>query len=117
MSINTNKILDLNHETREALREGYSYSAQYASGEIFRYIRLCHYSKDVLGESRWRARLSDYQDNYYIMLLRRSMLLSALDSVLEIQGLWRTFYIGSLNEFLALGCNEVSVQVPILIIS
>jgi hypothetical protein len=43
------------------------------------------------------------------MVLDRKILISALDSVLHIRGLWRTFYVGSLNEFMALGCDEVSM--------
>jgi hypothetical protein len=38
------------------------------------------------------------------------MLIEALDSVLHIQGLWRTFYVGSLNDFISLGFDEVSSQ-------
>lgn len=97
---------DLENYTKQALREGYSYSARYASGEIFRYIRISHYNHDSLGEERWRARLSPHQEPYYSRLLERGKLLGALDSVLHIQGLWRTFYVGSLNEILTLGLDE-----------
>jgi Protein of unknown function (DUF3723) len=41
--------LDLDKDTKQALREGYSYSAKYTSGKIFRHMRLCHYDKDALG--------------------------------------------------------------------
>ncbi|KAH8674430.1 hypothetical protein BGZ60DRAFT_403952 [Tricladium varicosporioides] len=97
---------DLENETKQAFREGFSYSAPYASGEIFRQIRLCHYNKDDLGEQQWRAKLSLYQEKYLNIILKRKILLSALDSVLHIRGLWRTFYIGSLNEFITIGCDE-----------
>jgi hypothetical protein len=44
-----NKPIDLNKDTKQALREGYSYSAKYSSGEIFCHVRLCHYDNDALG--------------------------------------------------------------------
>ena len=99
---------DLGKSTKQALREGYFYSAPYASGEIFRYIRLCHYDNDTLGEKRWRGKLSLYQEKYFKIILDRKLLIEALDSVLHIQGVWRTFYVGSLNHFISLGCDEVS---------
>ena len=42
------------------------------------------------------------------MITERGILISALDSVLHIKGLWRTFYVGSLNQLVTLGCDEVS---------
>jgi len=103
---------DLENETKRALREGYSYSAPYASGEIFHQIRLCHYNHDALGEQRWRTRLSLYQEKYLDIILQRRMLIGALDSVLHITGLWRTFYVGSLNDCISLGCDEVGIFNP-----
>ncbi|KAH6675994.1 hypothetical protein B0J14DRAFT_509686 [Halenospora varia] len=97
---------DLEKDTKQTLREGYSYSAKYTSGEIFRYIRLCNYDNDTLGVQRWRGRLSDSQNQFLTRLLKRGMLVSALDSVLHIQGLWRTFYLGSLDVFLNLKCDD-----------
>jgi Protein of unknown function (DUF3723) len=107
--INADNILDLDNNTKQAFREGYSYSANYRSGEIFRYIRLCHFDNDELGVQRWRSRLSCHNDKYVELLLKRGILIKALDSVLHIQGLWRTFYVGSLDIFFTLRCDEVSV--------
>jgi hypothetical protein len=102
------KPIDLNKDTKQALREGYSYSAKYSSGEIFRHVRLCHYDNDALGVQRWRGRLTLSQDNLLMKLLKRDMLVEALDSVLHVQGFWREFYLGSLDVFLFLKCDEVN---------
>lgn len=99
---------DLNQDTKQMLREGYSYSAQYTSGEMFRYMRLCHYDNDPLGAQRWRGRFSPSQDDFLEQLFKRTILVTALDSILHIQGLWREFYIGSLDVFLFPKCDEVS---------
>ena len=77
-------------------------------------MRLCHYENDALGVQRWRGRLSNSQDQFLSQLFKRGMLISALDSVLHIQGLWRTFYVGSLDVFLNLKCDEVSVVISLL---
>jgi len=100
---------DLNTATKQTLREGYSYSTPFSSGEVFRQIRLCHFDKDEVGEQHWRGRLKPYQQKYLDIILKRKLLINALDSVLHIRGLWRTFYTGSLNEFIALGFDEVGV--------
>jgi hypothetical protein len=102
-------VSDLENETKEALREGYSYSAPYASGEIFYYMRRCHLRGDDIGEQRWRARLSDGQAKYYDILLKRTKIINALDSMLPIQGVWRGFYVGSLNHMIAFGADEVGM--------
>ncbi|KAG9232708.1 hypothetical protein BJ875DRAFT_380121 [Amylocarpus encephaloides] len=67
--------------------EGYSYSALYASGEVFRHIRLCHYNNNTLGEQRWQVWLSPNQEKYLEIILKQETLIKALDSVLHIQGL------------------------------
>jgi hypothetical protein len=102
-------VSDLEIETKEALREGYSYSAPYASGEIWYHMRICHRKGDDIGERRWRAWFSVYQAKYYDTLLKRTKIINALDSVLPIQGLWRGFYVGSLNRVITFGADDVSI--------
>ncbi|CZT53525.1 uncharacterized protein RSE6_15146 [Rhynchosporium secalis] len=101
------ECLDLDKDTKQALREGYSYSAKYTSGEVFRHMRLCHYDNDPLGVQRWRGRFSHSQDKFLEQLLKRPILVTALDSILHIQGIWREFYIGSLDVILFPKCDEV----------
>jgi hypothetical protein len=101
-------MLGLKKDTKQALREGYSYSAKYNSGEIFRHMRLCQYDHDTPGVQRWRGRLTPTQDSLLAKLLKRHMLVEALDSVLHVQGFWRGFYIGSLDAILFLKCDEVN---------
>ncbi|RDL36259.1 uncharacterized protein BP5553_06871 [Venustampulla echinocandica] len=97
---------DLERATKQHLREGYSYSANYTTGEIFRHMRLCYYDQDTDGVERWRGKLTDPQRESLALLLERGLLIKALDSVLHIQGVWRTFYLGSLDVFLNLKCDE-----------
>jgi hypothetical protein len=108
-----NQCLDLNKDTKQALREGYSYSAKYTSGEVFRQMRLCHYDNDSLGAQRWRGRFSPSQDKFLEQLLKRPILVAALDSILHIQGVWREFYIGSLDVILFPKCDEVNFLQPL----
>jgi hypothetical protein len=61
-----------------------------------------------LGAQRWQKKLKSYQEAYFETILKREILIKALDSVLNISGLWRGFYAGSLNDFISLGCDEVS---------
>ena len=84
--IYANNCVELENDTKQALREGYSYSEPYASGEIFRFIRLCHYNNDATGEKRWRARFSVYQEKYLNIILNRKVLIEALDSVPKVYG-------------------------------
>ena len=99
--------LDLSDDTRQNLREGYGYSSNYTDGEIFRQLRRCQVAADRLGEGRWRARYSPTKDRDLKQLLKRQTLLDALDSILPVKGLWKAFYLGSLDIFLALRCDEV----------
>ena len=74
-------------------------------------MRMCHYGNDPLGVKRWRGRFSSSQDKFLEQLCKRPVILAALDSVLHIQGLWREFYIGSLDVILFPKCDEVSILV------
>jgi hypothetical protein len=103
-------LIDLEADTKQALREGEFYSAPYASGEVFRNAQLSHYAKEKQAEERWRSRLKNSQEKYLRIILQRETLINALDSVLCIDGLWRTFYAGSPNDLISLGCDEVSVR-------
>jgi hypothetical protein len=72
-------------------------------------MRLCYYDNDPFGVQRWRGRFTDSQAYFLEHLLsKRPILIAALDSILHIQGVWREFYIGSLNAFLFPRIDEVS---------
>ena len=70
-------------------------------------MRLYYYDNDALGVQRWRGRFTPSQDQFPKQLFKRSTLVTALDSILHIQGTWRQFYIGSLDAFLFPKCDEV----------
>lgn len=73
-------------------------------------MRLAHYAKEQKAEERWRSRLTDSQEKYLRIIIQREVLIDALDSVLCIDGLWRTFYAGSLSDLISLGCDEVRIE-------
>ena len=75
---------------------------------MFRLMRMCHYDNDPIGAQRWRGRFSSSQDKFLVQLFKRPILLAALDSILHIQGVWREFYVGSLDVILFPKCDEVS---------
>jgi hypothetical protein len=100
-------FIGLGEPARQSLRDGYSYSSGYTDGEIFRYIRRCQLDGDSLGEDRWRARYSPTKERDLKQLLERKILLTALDSILPIRGLWKAFHVGSLDIFLTLRFDEV----------
>ncbi|TGO32402.1 hypothetical protein BHYA_0321g00090 [Botrytis hyacinthi] len=83
----------IDERTRGLLREGHSYSTNYSGGEIFRQIRLCQFNRDRIGEERWRARLTVNQNQDLNKLLKRSLLVFSLDSILPLRGLWGDFHM------------------------
>ena len=98
----------LEPQAKRILKEGHSYSTNYTGGEIFRQIRRCQFNRDKIGEDRWRACLTENQESELDRLLERPLLLEALDSLLPYRGLWGAFYLGSMDMFLSLRCDEVS---------
>ena len=94
-------------KTKQRLREGYTYSINYTDGEIFRQIRLSQFQNDIIGESRWRARLTRSKARDLKTLLKRKRLVNSLDSILAIRGLWSAFKLGSMDVFSTLRCDEV----------
>lgn len=61
-----------------------------------------------MAEDRWRARLGENKEIDLNKLLKRGLLINALDSVLPIPGLWDDFHLGSMDIFLSIRCDEVS---------
>ncbi|KFZ24817.1 hypothetical protein V502_00702 [Pseudogymnoascus sp. VKM F-4520 (FW-2644)] len=97
---------DLDDDTRNSLLGGYGYSSDYTDGEIFRQVRRCQVSADTLGEIQWRARLTATKNRDIDQLLKREIILNALDSLLPIKGLWKEFKLGSLHLLLNMRIDE-----------
>ncbi|OBT59293.1 hypothetical protein VE04_00377 [Pseudogymnoascus sp. 24MN13] len=97
---------DLDDDTRHSLLGGYGYSSDYTDGEIFRQVRRCQVSADTLGEIQWRARLTATKNRDIDQLLKREIILNALDSLLPIKGLWKEFKLGSLHLLLNMRIDE-----------
>ena len=108
IEIQVNIDVGLEPQAKRILREGHSYSTNYTGGEVYRQTRLCQFNRDKIGEDRWRACLTKNQDRELDRLLERPFLLEALDSLLPYRGLWGAFYLGSMDMFLSLRCDEVS---------
>ena len=101
----------LSKESRQILREGHSYSTNFTDGENFRQIRVCQFNRDRAGEDRCRARITASKEADLNKLLKRGPLISALDSILPMKGLWPAFHFGSMDIFL-LPFDEVG-SIPI----
>jgi hypothetical protein len=71
----------------------------YTDGEIFRQARLSQVQNDTLGSDRWLARLSQPKTRDLKALLKRDVLIKALDSILALRGLWGAFKLGSMDVF------------------
>ena len=71
-------------------------------------MRLAKYRQDEDAEKRWRSRLSPSKEKKVERLLKRTLLKEALDALLPIRGLWKALTLGSLDNFLDPGCDEVS---------
>lgn len=97
--------------TIQRLREGHSYSTNYTTGEIYRQIRRCQSENDKVTEDRWRGRLSALTEKYLKKLLKRDLLVKALDWILPFRGLWKHFQLGSMDIFLSIRCDEVCLPV------
>ncbi|KAI9715107.1 MAG: hypothetical protein M1828_001042 [Chrysothrix sp. TS-e1954] len=78
----------------------------FSDGDIFRNIRLCAHSGDIIQEDMWRARLSVDKARDLNRLLRISHLVLAFDRLLPFRGLWRSIGLGSLHRLLRLKCDE-----------
>ena len=88
------------------MREGYD-SSSYTDGDIFRQIRLSQLQNDRLKEDRWTGQLSNPKERDLRVLLKRTLLTKALDSMLPLRGVWEAFKLGSMDVFLPLRCDEV----------
>jgi hypothetical protein len=111
--ITYNLIIGLDAVTTQRLREGHSYSTNYATGEIYRQIRRCQSEKSKVTEERWRGRLSALTEGYLKKLLKRDRLVTALDKILPFRGLWKHFQLGSMDIFLSIRCDEVCLLVKL----
>ncbi len=60
-------------------------------------------------EGRWRARLGILTEKYLKKLFKRRVLVSALDMLLPIKGLWKHFQPGSMDIVLSIRCDEVTL--------
>ena len=100
-------MVGLGENARQSLRDGYSYSANYSDGEIFRHVRRSQLAGNTLEERRWRSRYSKAKERKLKLLLKRPVLLNALDSILPVRGLWKAFHAGSLDFLVAQRCDEV----------
>jgi hypothetical protein len=114
--ITYNFIAGLDAVTAQRLREGHSYSTNYPTGEIYRQIRRCQSEKDKVTEDRWRGRLSALTEKYLKKLLKRNLLVTALDSILLFRGLWKHFQLGSMDIFLSIRCDEVCLPVKLTLL-
>lgn len=98
---------DLDDDTRHSLLGGHGYSSNYTDGEIFRQVRRCQVSADESGERKWRAMYSPTKERDLTQLLKRGIILNALDSLLLIKALWKDFHLGSLDIILHMRIDEV----------
>lgn len=105
-----NISLGLADKTKQRLREGYSYSVNYTDGEIFRQVRLSQIQNDSVSSDRWLARLTQSKTRDLRALLKRDILIKALDSILALRGLWGAFKLGSMDVFSTLRCDEASAS-------
>ncbi|KIM93529.1 hypothetical protein OIDMADRAFT_35637 [Oidiodendron maius Zn] len=94
-------------QSRQVFREGHSYSTNFTDGETFRQLRVCQFNGDRAGEDRCRARITANKERDLNKLLKRGLLVNALDSLLPMKGHWPPFYLGSMDVFLSMRCDEV----------
>jgi hypothetical protein len=110
-SIPNRAPIGLKDQTKQRLREGHSYSSNYGTGEIFRQIQVSKFNNDKVREDCWRAKLSKGTEDYLNRLLKRSLLLTALNSILPIKGVWKAFSLGSLDLILSIWLDEVRLAI------
>ncbi|KAF2023971.1 hypothetical protein EK21DRAFT_79763, partial [Setomelanomma holmii] len=89
--------------------EAFAYEQRPSDGEIFRKIRLYHRQQDEESEKRWWSCLDKSKPKDLRQLLKRNMLVSAFDTLIDMPGLWSTVQIGALHRLLALKCDEEMV--------
>jgi hypothetical protein len=65
------------------------------------------FNHDKAGEDRWRARIPKTKERDLNKLLKRRLLMKALNSIMPIPGLWRSFHFGSLDILLSIKFDEV----------
>ena len=104
----TNDPLDLPLPSRTRIAEEFDNEQAHRDGEIFRKIRYYCSKKDIQGENKWWARLSDTKRKDLRQLLKDERYAKAFDSMLPWQGMWMTVKLGSLHRLLTMKCDEVS---------
>jgi Protein of unknown function (DUF3723) len=93
------------------VRDGYVHAIPYNDGTIFRQLRRWRKNTEV--QSIWLGRLSKTKRRDYHQLERQKSLkplLEAFDSLLEFEGLWNRFQVGTLHRLLTLKCTEVMLH-------
>lgn len=109
-SVTMLKDLGLNEEARQIFREGHSYSTNFTDGETFRQLRVSQFNGNRAGEDRCRARITANKERDLNKLLKRALLVNALDSILPMKGHWPHFHLGSMDIFLSIKCDEVRLS-------
>ena len=87
--------------------EAFANERKPSDGEVFRKIRLYHREKNEEAQKRWWSRLEKSKPKDLRQLLKRPILISGFDALIDMPGLWAKVQLGALHRLLVLKCDEV----------
>ena len=99
---------DISERLERSLREEFSNEASPSDGQIYCKIRQYSRQNNAVAERQWWAHLgSENKRRDLRRLLRHERYTAALDTLLEIPGLWEGVRGGMWKKMMDLGCEEV----------
>ena len=104
---------DISERLERSLREEFSNEASPSDGQIYCKIRQYSRQNNAVAERQWWAHLgSENKRRDLRRLLRHERYTAALDTLLEIPGLWEGVRGGMWKKMMDLGCEEVGYPSP-----
>lgn len=108
--VDANAILGLPDDLSVKIIEGNMNEQPYADGVVLRKILLYRREGSKALENKWWARLSTSKQKDFKQLLSKSLFVNALNSLLDMPGLWYPIKLGALHRLLTLRCDEVCLS-------
>jgi hypothetical protein len=112
--------IDINEQTKTAIREFDPGSAKYFDGDIYRHYRIAALRGETDRAKEWLARLRSKEKRKNVSRFERLNMRdvrNGFDDLIPFTGIWIPFDLSHLRRIMDLHCPEVAVYSPILLSS
>jgi hypothetical protein len=106
------RTTDMSHELRMDFREGYAHQQPPSDAEAYLNVKRYENAGDTTSVDKWLAHFSSTKYNNVIYLLGHGHLplVSKLNSLCDIPGLWTGVHMGVIHKIRALHCDKVCIH-------